>query len=59
MIEVASVVPGIRRRRRKTRAETALDARSAPEDFDLAAARSTFAKMVAEDAPLTQRMTGS
>ena len=58
MIEVASVVPELAGEAAR-RAEAALDARSAPEDFDLAAARRTFADMVAAEVPQTQRMTGS
>ena len=58
MIEVASVVPELAGDAAK-RAQAALDARSAPEDFDLAAARRTFTDMVAAEVPPTQRMTGS
>jgi beta-N-acetylhexosaminidase len=58
MTEVAGVVPELARDA-AARAEAALDARSAPEDFDLAAARQTFVDMVAAEATQTQRMTGS
>ncbi len=58
MTDVASIVPALAGDA-GARAEAALDARSAPEDFDLAAARKTFTDMVAAEAPPTQRMTGS
>jgi hypothetical protein len=38
------------------RAEAALAARKAPEEFDAAAARDLFTRMVAEDAPPAQRI---
>jgi beta-N-acetylhexosaminidase len=41
------------------RADAALAARSAPQDFDLDAARKIFAQMVAGERPASQRMTGS
>ena len=58
MTDVASIVPALTGDA-GARAAAALDARSAPEDFDLAAARKTFTDMVAAEAPPTQRMTGS
>ncbi len=41
------------------RAEAALALRSAPEEFDIEAARDVFARMMAGDQPPAQRMTGS
>ena len=41
------------------RADAALAARSAPEDFDVDAARKIFAQMIAGKPPDSQRMTGS
>ncbi len=58
MTEVASVVPELAGDA-GARAQAALDARSAPEEFDIAAARQAFTEMVAAEAPLNQRMIGS
>jgi beta-N-acetylhexosaminidase len=41
------------------RADAALAARSAPEGFDVEAARKIFTQMVASERPTSQRMTGS
>jgi beta-N-acetylhexosaminidase len=41
------------------RADAALAARSAPEEFDTEAARKVFTQMVAGERPASQRMTGS
>lgn len=41
------------------RAQAALAQRSAPEQFDVEAAREVFSRMVAGERPPTQRMTGS
>ncbi len=41
------------------RADAALAARSAPESFDVDAARKIFMQMVADERPASQRMTGS
>jgi beta-N-acetylhexosaminidase len=41
------------------RADAALAARSAPEDFDIAAARHTFAQMLDGNTPAVERKTGS
>ena len=57
MNEVASVVPELSGAAEK-RSEAALAARSAPEEFDVAAARKLFAQMVEGDLP-TPRMTGA
>jgi len=56
MSEVAGATP-LLEGAAKARADAALSARSAPEEFDIEAARRTFAKMIAGDAG--QRMTGS
>jgi beta-N-acetylhexosaminidase len=58
MAQVASVVPELADDA-AARAEAALAARGAPEDFDVEAARKTFTDMVAAALPLTQRMTSS
>lgn len=58
MTDVASVVPELAGEA-AARAQAALDARRAPEELDLAAARKAFADMVAAAAVPTQRMTGS
>ena len=58
MIAVAGAVPELAGEAAR-RAEAALNARHAPEDFDVAAARGTFTEMVATGTPPTQRMTGS
>ena len=41
------------------RAQAALAQRSAPEEFDVEAARDVFARMVAGERPAAQRMTAS
>lgn len=58
MVQVASVVPELAGDA-ATRAEAALAARRAPEDFDLVAARKTFIELVAAEAPPSERITGS
>jgi beta-N-acetylhexosaminidase len=58
MAQVASVVPELAGDA-AARAEAALAARHAPEDFDVEAARKTFTDMVAAAAPPTQWKTGS
>jgi beta-N-acetylhexosaminidase len=58
MTEVAGATPmlaGVA----QARADAALAARSAPEEFDVEAARQIFGKMVADDKPAGQRKTGS
>jgi len=56
MAAVAGTVPELAGEAAK-RAEIALAARTAPEEFDVAAARRVFTRMVAEDAPPSQQMT--
>jgi beta-N-acetylhexosaminidase len=53
MTAVAGVVPELAREAGR-RAEAALAARKAPEEFDVGAARAMFTRMVAEDAPPSQ-----
>jgi beta-N-acetylhexosaminidase len=57
MVAVATVVPELSGEAAR-RAEAALAARSAPEEFDVAAARKIFNDMVGS-APATQQVTGS
>ena len=57
MSEVAAVAPMLTGMA-ATRADAALAARKSPEEFDIGAARSTFAEMVTAEQPATQRMTG-
>ena len=55
MAEVAANVPELDGDALR-RAEAALATRSAPEDFDVAAARRIFTQMMAGDSPSSQRM---
>jgi beta-N-acetylhexosaminidase len=58
MTAVAGAVPALTGEAAR-RADAALAARSAPEDFDIEAARKTFAQMIGGAAPPSHRMTGS
>jgi beta-N-acetylhexosaminidase len=58
MNEVAGAVP-LLEGAAKSRAEAALAARKAPEEFDVEAARNTFAKMISGESVIGQRKTGS
>lgn len=58
MTAVAGAVPELSGAAAR-RAEAALNARRAPEDFDLTAARKVFNEMVGSVAPAMQRVTGS
>ncbi len=58
MTEVAGAAPELTGAAGK-RADAALAARVAPQDFDIDAARQTFAQMIAGGPPGSQRMTGS
>jgi beta-N-acetylhexosaminidase len=58
MTAIAGVVPELTGEAAR-RADAALIARSAPEDFDVAAARKIFNEMVGKERPAAQRMTGS
>jgi beta-N-acetylhexosaminidase len=58
MTAVATEVPMLAGAAAK-RADVALASRSAPEDFDIDAARRIFAQMIAGKAPESKRMTGS
>jgi|SRR5579862_54312 len=58
MNEVAGATP-LLEGAAKSRAEAALAARKAPEEFDVEAARHTFAKMISGESVTGQRKTGS
>jgi beta-N-acetylhexosaminidase len=58
MAAVASAVPELTGEAAK-RADAALAMRHAGEDFDIEAARKTFAQMIGGGEPPSQRMTGS
>jgi beta-N-acetylhexosaminidase len=58
MAAVAAVTPKLAGDAAR-RADAALAARSAPEDFDVDAARKIFTQMIAGPQPAPQRMTGS
>jgi beta-N-acetylhexosaminidase len=58
MMAVAGATPELSGAAAK-RADAALAARGAPEEFDIEAARAIFAEMIAGGQPASQRMTGS